>query len=327
MRSVTTKILSWELSEPFTISRGTITHCDSTYVEIRDEHGNIGRGEAVGIDYEGETPASILDQVEAIRKDLEQGATRHDLQSLLPFGGARNLIDAALWDLDAKQTNVPVWKQVDLPDFRAVVCAQTIGIRTLDAYRERAQLLSHFPLLKIKVDGSNDMAILEAIHNAAPNAKLIVDPNQSWTLDHLKAYNHTLPDLGIALLEQPLPVDGDDGLIGFSCTVPICADESVHDRNDLDKLRNKYDAINIKLDKTGGLTEALALAQAATAKGYKLMVGCMAGSSLAMAPSAIIAQYCDFVDLDGPLLQKDDVDHPIVYKDGIMNPPSAKLWG
>ncbi|MDA5195137.1 dipeptide epimerase [Govanella unica] len=328
MIGITLKTLSWSLSEPFKISRGEITHVEAAYLELRGPGGVIAHGEACGINYEGETPDSIITAVSAIQDDIQKGLTRQDLLDLLPVGGARNLVDAALWDYEAKTSGQPAWKLAGLSSFETVVCAQTIGIRDVKGYADRARSLRDFPLLKIKVGGDgDDMAILEAVHNAAPNSKLIVDPNQSWTMDHLTDYAARLHGLGVVLLEQPLPVDGDAELEGLRYSIPICADESIHDRSELMALRGKYDAINIKLDKTGGLTEALALARDAQQAGFQLMVGCMAGSSLAMAPGAIIAQLCGFVDLDGPLLQSTDWEHAIDYDSGYMMPVPRVLWG
>lgn len=327
MVSMETRLLSWEMTEPFEISRGVMTHVHCVYVELRDEDGHLGRGEAAGINYQDETPEKIRDQIEALRPEIASGIGRHDLLRLLPYGGARNALDAALWDLEAKRSGVPAWRAAGLSEVRPVVTAQTIGIRSAAAFRERARELAHFPLLKVKVGGADDLALLAAVHEGAPDARLIVDPNQSWSFEQLASYAPQLADLGVALLEQPLPVGGDENLRDYRCPVPICADEAVNDRTDLADLLGKYDYINIKLDKTGGLTEALSLAREALDRGFRLMVGCMAGSSLAMAPAAVIAQLCDFVDLDGPLLQKEDWPDAISYANGVMEFPRPELWG
>lgn len=327
MLTLETRILAWEMTEPFAISRGVMTHVHCVYVELTDAEGNRGRGEAAGINYHDETPEKIRDQIEALRPEIAAGVTRADLLRLLPYGGARNALDAALWDLEAKRSGVPAWRAAGLDEVGPVVCAQTIGIRSAAEFRERARQLARFPLLKVKVGGKDDLDLIAAVHEGAPDARLIVDPNQSWSFDQLVDYAPRLADLGVALLEQPLAVGGDEGLRGYRCPVPVCADEAVNDRADLPGLVGKYDYINIKLDKTGGLTEALALAREALDQGFRLMVGCMAGSSLAMAPAAVVAQLCDFVDLDGPLLQKEDWPHAISYNNGVMSFPAPELWG
>ena len=319
--------VSWPMAEPFTIARGTMTHCDAVLVELRC--GDIsGRSEAYGIIYEGETPDSIIAEIEAVRAKIEAGIDRAELQNLLGIGGARCAIDCALWDLEAKQRKSSVAAIAGLAGgMKPLETAYTIGIRNLEDVRRTAAERSHHKLLKIKLNAEHHLDVIEAVRAAAPNSRFIIDPNQSWDLALLDRLMPDLQRLGVVLLEQPLPVDGDDGLLGYSSPIPICADELIDDRSDLHKARGKYQVINIKLDKAGGLTEALALAHAAIAEGYRLMVGCMAGSSLSMAPAMVVGQYCDFVDLDGPLLQTDDWPNPIRYEDGIMSVPEPVLWG
>jgi len=319
--------LSWPLTEPFTISRGTMTHIDGVLVELRSQ-GAVGRGEAYGIIYEGETAESITAEIEAVRARVEAGIDRSELQELLGIGGARCALDCALWDLEAKQNGTAAAAIAGVVGgLKALETAFTIGLRSLDDVRRTAAEKKHHRLLKIKLDAERHIEVLEAARAAAPHSRFIVDPNQSWDIALLSRLMPDLQRLGVILLEQPLPVDDDGGLLGFVSPIPICADELIHDRSDLAKARGKYDVINIKLDKSGGLTEGLALAHAALAEGYRLMVGCMAGSSLSMAPAMIVGQYCDFVDLDGPLLQTADWPDALCYQDGLMSVPERALWG
>lgn len=319
--------LSWPLVEPFTISRGTMTHIDGVLVELRSG-GAVGRGEAYGIIYEGETAEGIADELEAVRERVEAGVDRRELQTLLGIGGARCALDCALWDLEAKLTKVSVTSLAGMPGgLKPLETAFTIGLRSVADVRRTAEERRHHNLLKIKLDADRHIEMLEAARKAAPNSRFIVDPNQSWNIELLTRLMPDLQRLGVVLLEQPLPVDNDDGLLDFVSPIPICADELIHDRSDLAKARRKYDVINIKLDKCGGLTEGLALASAALAEGYRLMIGCMAGSSLSMAPAMVVGQYCDFVDLDGPLLQTADWPHGIRYEAGVMSVPDPALWG
>lgn len=318
--------ISWALREPFTISRGTMTTIDGILVTV--ESGDYrGRGEAYGIIYEDDTPESMLADIETVRGALDQGIDRAQLLSLLPYGGARCAIDCALWDLEAKQSGIAAWQAAGLKTLLPLTTAFTIGMRPPAEVERTARAHAGFDLLKIKVNADDPLATIAAARAGAPGARFIVDPNQSWTFEQMVALTPQLQALGVALLEQPLPIDGDTAQQGYASPIPICADELIHDRHDLAKARGKYSHINIKLDKTGGLTEALALADAARAEGFGLMVGCMAGSSLAMAPAALIGQLCDFVDLDGPLLQLEDWDAPMACRDGVLDPPSPALWG
>ena len=319
--------LSWPLVEPFTISRGTMTHIEGVLVEVRSG-GAVGRGEAYGIIYEGETAESIAAELEAVRGRVEAGIGRQELQTLLGNGGARCALDCALWDLEAKLGKVSVAALAGIEGgLRPLETAFTIGLRSVEELRRTARERRDHRLLKIKLDAERHIELLEAAREAAPNSRFIVDPNQSWDIELLMRLLPDLERLGVVLLEQPLPVDDDDGLLGSASPIPICADELIHDRSDLAKARGKYDVINIKLDKCGGLTEGLALADAALAEGYRLMVGCMAGSSLSMAPAMVVGQYCDFVDLDGPLLQTADWPHPLRYEGGVVSAPDPALWG
>lgn len=320
-------IVDWELREPFTISRETITSIPCIQVTLTDEHGNVGRGEAIGIDYEGETPASMAAQIEAVRRGIELGVTCVGLQRLLPYGGARNATDCALWDLEAKRSGVPVWQAAGLDRFEARPTAFSFGIMDEALLRATARRYTDFPLLKIKTDKERGLDPVRILHEEVPNARFIVDPNQAWDVTDLQRYAADFDALHVALLEQPVAVADDELLRGLSLPVPVAADEAFNTRADIPSFVGKYQVLNIKLDKTGGLSEALACAYAGKASGFGLMVGCMVGSSLSMAPGTIIAQMCDYVDLDGPLLQAADVDHPITYGGGMITPPKPQLWG
>lgn len=321
------RAISWTLREPFTISRGTMTTVNGIFVTLGN--GEVqGRGEAYGIIYEGETPATMLAQIDAVRNTITAGLDRATLAALLPAGGARCALDCALWDLQAKTSGIPAWHAAGLATApHAIETAFTIGMRPPPAVTIAAAAHADFGVLKFKVDAADPIATIAAARAGAPQARFIVDPNQSWTIDMLDALMPELVRLGVVLLEQPLPVDGDAGLLGYRSAIPICADELIHDRTDLPKAEGKYSHINIKLDKCGGLTEALALAHAARAMGFGLMVGCMAGSSLSMAPAALIGQMCDFVDLDGPLLQVEDWPAAMACKAGLLDPSTPALWG
>jgi L-Ala-D/L-Glu epimerase len=320
-------IVDWLLREPFTISRETITSIPCIQVTLTDEQGVIGRGEAVGVDYAGETPALMVAQIEAVRAEIEAGITLALLQSLLPHGGARNAVDCALWDLIAKQSGVPAWQAAGLGSFEPRPTAFSFGIMEEGALRETARRYAHFPLLKVKTNRELGLDPVRIIHEVAPHARFIVDPNQAWGADELTRFAHDFERLNVALLEQPVAIDNDEVLRGLSLPIPVAADEAFNDRSDIPGFAGKYQVLNIKLDKTGGLTEALACAHAGIDAGYGIMVGCMVGSSLSMAPGTIIAQLSDYVDLDGPLLQVDDVSHPVTYDGGMITPPSSQLWG
>ena len=316
----------WPLKEPFTISRGTMTTADAVIVTLRDGQAT-GRGEAYGIIYEGESPESIVADIEEVRADVERGIDRQALGRLLRPGGARCALDCALWDLEAKRSGTPAWAAAGLPALGDVETAFTIGIRPAADVRATAERFRDFPLLKLKVGKEDPLGLIEAAREGAPRSRFIVDPNQSWSVEDVQRMAGQLDALGVVLLEQPVPVDADAGLVDYRGPVSICADELVHDRRDLDRAHGKYSHVNIKLDKAGGLTESLALAEAALAAGYRLMVGCMAGSSLAMAPAHLVAQLCDYVDLDGPLLQAEDWAPAMAYSAGRLAPPDPALWG
>jgi L-alanine-DL-glutamate epimerase-like enolase superfamily enzyme len=312
---------AWRLHEPLAIARGVQDTVPTIQVTIADEHGHRGRGEACGVDYAGETIASMTAQIEAVLPSIKP------LLSLLPAGGARCAVDSALWDLEAKQSGEGAFVRAGVKEPKAVQTARTIGIRPTADYSSAANAHANHALLKIKVDASDPLGALAAVRRGAPDSSLIVDPNQSWSVEQLKALAPHLSALGVVLLEQPIPVGDEGGLDGYRCPVPICADELINDQRDLSLAKGRFDCVNIKLDKAGGLTSALRLADAATAAGFKLMVGCMVGSSLSMAPAMILAQRCAFVDLDGPLLQSDDWTDGLRYESGWVSPPAQHFWG
>ncbi len=319
--------IDWPLKVPFTISRETMTCVPCIRVILRDEAGHVGRGEAVGVDYAGETPASMLAQIAAVRGTIENDLTLAALQHLLPAGGARNALDCALWDLHAKQSGVPAWQTAGMPMLEPRATAFTFGMMDTADLRAAARDYAHFPLLKIKTDQQQGLDPVRIVHEVAPRAQLIVDPNQAWGAADLVRFAPHFADLNIALLEQPVAIEEDEALRGLALPVPVAADEAFNDRADIANLAGKYQVLNIKLDKTGGLTEALACARDGLAQGFGLMIGCMVGSSLSMAPGVLVAQLCDYVDLDGPLLQSADVDHPVQYDGGKISPPRPELWG
>jgi L-alanine-DL-glutamate epimerase-like enolase superfamily enzyme len=324
---VTTSIIDWPLRQPFTIARETLNSIACIQATLTDAQGHQGRGEAVGVDYAGETPASMVAQIEAIRTQLHAGLTIAALQTLLPAGGARNALDCALWDLNAKRSGVRAWRAAGLDSFAPRPTSFTFGMMDEQLLRAAARKHAHFPLLKVKTDRHHGLDPARIVHEEAPNARLILDANTSWGEAELRRFAPGLEQLNIVLLEQPVAPHGDEVLRRVTLPVPVAADEAFNDRGTIAGLAGKYQVLNIKLDKTGGLTEALACARAGLAQGYRLMVGCMVGSSLSMAPGVVVAQLCDYVDLDGPLLQSRDVGHPIEYRDGTVGTPDPALWG
>lgn len=313
---------TFRLAQVFTISRGSRT--EARVLTVRATEGGVtGRGECVPYARYGETLESVAAQIEA----LPAGLDRQRLQEILEPGAARNAVDCALWDLEAKRAGRRVWELAGLPAPGPMVTAYTLSLDTPEAMRAQAAANAHRPLLKIKLGSEGDMARLEAVRAGAPKAKIIVDANEGWTAEIYADLAPHLVRLGVALVEQPLPAGADEMLGEIARPLPVCADESCHDRASLPDLAGKYDMINIKLDKTGGLTEALALRDVAHAQGYGIMVGCMVGSSLAMAPAVLVAQGADVVDLDGPLLLAEDRDHPLQYDAAGVHPPEAALWG
>ena len=312
----------FRLAQVFTISRGSRTEAKVLTVRVTDA-GVSGWGECVPYARYGETLESVTKEIEGLPEDV----TRAALYDLLPAGAARNAVDCALWDLEAKRTGKRVWDLAGLPAPGPEITAYTLSLDTPEAMRAQAAEHAHRPLLKIKLGTPDDMPRLEAVGAGAPDAKIIIDANEGWSAEVYADLAPHLVRLGVSLVEQPLPAGEDDALIGMERPVPVCADESCHDRASLPALKGKYDVVNIKLDKTGGLTEALALRQEALALGYGVMVGCMVGSSLAMAPATLVAQGALVTDLDGPLLLAEDRAVPLVFDAAGVHPPDRALWG
>ena len=312
----------FQLAQVFTISRGSRTEAQVLTVRITAD-GVTGWGECVPYARYGETLESVTDQIESLPAMLD----RAGLQELLPSGAARNAVDCALWDLAAKRAGKRVWELAGLPAPGPETTAYTLSLDTPEAMQAQAAKNAGRPLLKIKLGTPDDMPRLEAVRAGAPESKIIVDANEGWSADVYADLAPHLVRLGVALVEQPLPAGEDDALLGMDRPVPVCADESCHDRASLPGLKGKYDVVNIKLDKTGGLTEALSLRAAALAEGYRIMVGCMVGSSLAMAPAMLVAQGAEMVDLDGPLLLAEDRDPPLRFDNSEVHPSDVALWG
>lgn len=312
----------FRLAQVFTISRGSRTEAKVLTVRITDGDA-VGMGECVPYARYGETLESVTAQI----KGLSGRLTREGLYDVLPAGAARNAVDCALWDLEAKQTGTPVWELAGLATPKPEITAYTLSLDTPEKMREQAAKNAFRPLLKIKLGTPDDMPRLEAVRAGAPESTIIVDANEGWSAEVYADLAPHLVRLGVALVEQPLPAGEDDALIGMDRPVPVCADESCHDRASLPALKGKYDVVNIKLDKTGGLTEALALRDAALAEGFDVMVGCMVGSSLAMAPAVLVAQGAKIVDLDGPLLLAEDRMAALTFDSAGVHPPVRALWG
>ena len=312
----------FKLAQVFTISRGSRTEAQVLTVRITDG-GVTGRGECVPYARYGETLESVTAEI----MSLPDQVTRAALYDLLPAGAARNAVDCALWDLEAKRTGKPVWQLAGLPQPGPEITAYTLSLDSPEKMQAQAAQNTHRPTLKIKLGTPDDMPRLEAVRIGAPRTKIIIDANEGWSAEVYADLAPHLVRLGVALVEQPLPAGEDDALLGMERPVPVCADESCHDRASLAALKGKYDVVNIKLDKTGGLTEALALRDAALAQGYQVMVGCMVGSSLAMAPATLVAQGAMVTDLDGPLLLAEDRENALTFDAAGVHPPGPELWG
>ncbi|MFO8127622.1 N-acetyl-D-Glu racemase DgcA [Yoonia sp.] len=310
----------FQLAQVFTISRGSRTQAEVLTVRVAGD-GASGVGECVPYARYGETLDSVTEQIEGF-----SGAWP-ELPDALPPGAARNALDCAFWDHAAKRAGKRVWDLLGLPEPAPEVTAYTLSLDTPEAMEKQAALNASRPLLKIKLGTPDDMARLEAVRRGAPDSRIIVDANEGWTAEVYGDLAPHLIRLGVQMVEQPLPAGQDDMLAEIARPLPVCADESCHDRASLPALRGKYDIVNIKLDKTGGLTEALALKRQAQAEGYGVMVGCMVGSSLAMAPATILAQGVAFTDLDGPLLLAEDRKEPLKFDQDGVHPPAAALWG
>lgn len=311
---------TFRLAEVFTISRGSRTAAEVLTVSV-EEGGHVGRGECVPYARYGETLESVTAQIAGF------GGTWQQLADALPAGAARNALDCAFWDHAAKTAGVRVWDLAGLAVPKPEITAYTLSLDTPEVMEAKARQHAHRPLLKIKLGTPDDMARLEAVRRGAPKSTIIVDANEGWTAEVYADLAPHLVRLGVALVEQPLPAGADDLLAEIERPLPVCADESCHDRQSLPALKGKYDVVNIKLDKTGGLTEALALKKEAEVAGYRIMVGCMVGSSLAMAPATLVAQGAMITDLDGPLLLAEDREPALLFDESGVHPPVAALWG
>jgi L-Ala-D/L-Glu epimerase len=324
--ALSARIERWPLAQAFTISRGSKTEAIVVVAEISDGV-HTGRGECVPYPRYGETPDATMAQIAAMTDALRRGMVRDAVQAAMPAGAARNAIDCALWDLAAKAAGKRVWELIGVPALRPLKTAYTISLGTPGTMATDAAKAAQRPLLKVKLGGDGDEARIAAVRRAAPNSELVVDANESWSAYNLERNLAACAASGVTLVEQPLPSGNDDLLGTIKRPLVVCADESVHDRASLGELHGKYDAVNIKLDKTGGLTEALAMSEAARALGLRTMVGCMVSTSLSMAPALVVAQHADVIDLDGPLLLARDRDGGLRYDGSIVHPPEPRLWG
>jgi L-Ala-D/L-Glu epimerase len=323
----TTAIERWQLIEAFATSRDSITDIPVLVVNLSDGDGRRGWAEAAGVDYDGETPASMATQVESVAGALHDGLSGDELLRLLPPGGARNALDCALWDLRAKQTGIAVWQAAGLRPPRPVTTVLTIGLGDEADTRRKARAARGYPILKLKVDAERHLDVVRIVREEHPDARLVVDANQAWSRGLLERLLPRMAELDVELIEQPVPRGADASLDGLRPPLPLAADESCSDRGSLPALVGRYRYVNIKLDKCGGLTEALAMVRDAARLGLGLMVGNMCGTSLAMAPAFLVAQSCRYVDLDGPLLQRLDRKPPIRFESGLMHVPERALWG
>jgi len=315
----------YPIAGKFTISRGSKTEAAVIVCEI-GRTGLLGRGECVPYARYGESIESVSEQIEAVRSAIESGATRQDIQALMPAGAARNAVDCAMWDLEAKLSGKSVADTLGTPT-RALETAITVSLGTPEEMAESTAKVAHYPLIKVKMGGDNDIERIHAVANAAPNSRIIIDANEGWTEDNIEENMAAAAKAGVVLIEQPLPAGKDDILSRIERPVIICADESVHTSVGLEDLAKRYDAVNIKLDKAGGLTEGLIMREKASSLGLQIMVGCMVGTSLGMAPAVLLAQKADVVDLDGPLLLAHDRDPGLRYDGALVYPPEATVWG
>ena len=317
---------SWPLARPFRISRGVKTHAEVVVAEISQD-GVTGRAEAVPYARYGHGVDSSLADMLGVRDAVEAGAGRRELQALLAPGAARNALDCALWDLEAKLGGIPAWRLAGLEPPADLVTAYTLSLDSVEAMAAAAAAQSGRPLLKVKLDRERVIERLTAVRRAAPGARLVVDANESWSAALLRRVGADLAALGVDMVEQPLPAGEDEALAGLEVPVRLCADESCHGADDVAALADRYDMINIKLDKTGGLTGALALREAALGAGLEIMVGCMVGTSLAMAPAMLVAGGAAVTDLDGPLLMARDRRPGLVFEGSVLHPAPPELWG
>lgn len=324
--SLTAEETVFPLAEVFTISRGSRTEARVVTVKLSDGQYTAW-GESVPYARYGESVAGVLETLNNMAPAVADGLDRTALQDALPPGAARNALDCAFWDLEAKRAGKRAFQLAHLGQPGPEITAYTLSLGDPDAMRTKARENAHRPLLKIKLGGEGDMARLEAVRAGAPDTDIIIDANEGWDADTYRELAPVLVRLGVKMVEQPLPADNDEALFDIERVLPVCADEACHDRTSLPGLAGKYDMINIKLDKTGGLTEALKLRREGEAAGFDIMVGCMVGSSLAMAPATLVAQGVAFTDLDGPLLLAKDREQPLQFDQQGVHPPTSDLWG
>ncbi len=316
----------WPIRGTFAISRGAKKEAEVIVVTIEHD-GYRGRGEGVPYRRYGETVSSAQEQISAIQSEIEKGVDRGKLSELLPAGAARNALDCALWDLECKQKGKTIWELLRITP-KPMPISYTIGLDGSSVMAEKArEAAKKYSILKLKLGAKGDEERLQKIREAAPKARLIVDANEGWNAGNLEAMLRACESAGVELLEQPVPVEHSNILKNVRTSVSLCADESAHTSADIEKLQGIYQAVNIKLDKAGGLTEALVMAQKAKEAGLKIMVGCIVSTSLSMAPATVVAQYADYVDLDGPLHLAKDRAPAIEYRDGIILPTTPELWG
>ena len=317
---------SWPIRGTFTISRGSRTHANVVVVELyQGEY--VGRGECVPYARYDESIESVLAELAPLAVKIENGLTRQQMQSLLPAGAARNALDCAYWDLECKKSGQRIWEYLSIAAPKPLITAFTLSLDTPEKMKQAAIENAHRPLLKLKLAGEGDIERVAAVREGSPDARIIVDANEGWDEALYLKVVPELVKLGVEMIEQPMPANKDSALDHLPRPITLCADESCHDRSSLANIIGRYDMINIKTDKTGGLTEALALKKAAEEAGLQVMVGCMLATSLAMAPAFIVAQGVDVVDLDGPLLLAEDREDPIVFDDSLMNVYQPSLWG
>jgi L-alanine-DL-glutamate epimerase-like enolase superfamily enzyme len=325
-RKLAIKHEKWKLAQTFTISRGSKTEAEVVVVEL-EQDGKIGRGECVPYARYKETVAGVIETIQSFRGLIEGGGGRARIRNLMRPGAARNAVDCAVWDLEAKLAGKSAWEMAELEAPHDVVTAYTLSLDTPEKMAAAAKENATRPILKLKLAGPEDLERVKAVHQAAPKSALIVDANEGWSIEDYKKLAPRLRLLGVTLIEQPLPADDDLALLGVERPVPVCADESCHELTTMNTLKGRYDAVNIKLDKSGGLTEALAMVAEAKRLEFQIMIGCMVATSLAMAPAFLVAQQAQFVDLDGPLLLAQDRPDGFQFTGSTMHPPSAELWG
>ncbi|MEP5664549.1 N-acetyl-D-Glu racemase DgcA [Parvibaculum sp.] len=328
MREITAEIQSWPIAGAFTISRGAKTEANVVVASV-SENGLTGRGECVPYARYGENEKDVVAAIKALQPAISEGLGRDELQRIMPRGAARNALDCALWDLETKLAGKPAWELAGLSAPRALTTAYTLSLASPDDMREAALAAAKRPVLKLMLGhgGDDDLARVEAVRGGAPNSALIVDANEGWKPEDVLPLAREFARLGVSLIEQPVPAREDEVLRGIDSPVPLCADESAHGLEGMKRLVGLYDFINVKLDKTGGLTEALAVIRCAKLRNLRVMVGCMVATSLAMAPAMLVAQQADYVDLDGPLLLARDREPSLRYEGSLVYPPERELWG